>query len=167
MCNENCISCRCSFQQISQLLRDLAVSESARSTGFAREAVAAAKSIDDFPDELQAIISQVAVNIHGICVPISSPDNPKFDDFRLYLRSSSLHLKTFTCLLCSSNISFFFFLLLSMRGTFLCRRVVIDLFIAEGPNAKLKKAPIIEAANMKLKREIPQPEYQKVTSKQY
>ncbi|KAL0378106.1 UNVERIFIED_CONTAM: DNA-directed RNA polymerase III subunit RPC5 [Sesamum radiatum] len=113
----------CSFQQISQRLRDMAVSESKRSTGFAREAVAAANSIDAFPDELQAIISQVAVNIHGICVPKSSPDNPQYDPFR---------------------------------------KIVIDLFLAEGPNAKLKKAPIVEAAKMQLKREIPSIEYQKV-----
>ncbi|KAI3451724.1 hypothetical protein Pfo_008389 [Paulownia fortunei] len=113
----------CSFQQISQRLRDMAVSESARSTGFAREAVAAANSIDAYPDELQAIINQVAVNIHGICVPKSSPDYPQYDPFR---------------------------------------KVVIDLFVAEGPNAKLKKAPILEAAKMELKREIPQIEYQKV-----
>ncbi|KAL2241365.1 UNVERIFIED_CONTAM: hypothetical protein Sindi_0777700 [Sesamum indicum] len=112
----------CSFQQISQRLRDMAVSESKRSTGFAREAVAAANSIDAFPDELQAIISQVAVNIHGICVPKSSPDNPQYDPFR---------------------------------------KIVIDLFLAEGPNAKLKKAPILEAAKMELKRDISPIEYQK------
>ncbi|KAK6150926.1 hypothetical protein DH2020_015858 [Rehmannia glutinosa] len=113
----------CSFQQISQLLRDMAVSESARSTGFAREAVVAANSIDAYPDELQTIINQVAVNIHGICVPKSSPDNPQYDPFR---------------------------------------KVVIDLFVAEVPNAKLKKATILEASKMELKREISQIEYQKV-----
>ncbi|KAK6150925.1 hypothetical protein DH2020_015857 [Rehmannia glutinosa] len=111
------------FQQISQLLRDMAVSESARSTGFAREAVVAANSIDAYPDELQTIINQVAVNIHGICVPKSSPDNPQYDPFR---------------------------------------KVVIDLFVAEVPNAKLKKATILEASKMELKREISQIEYQKV-----
>ncbi|XP_073311538.1 uncharacterized protein [Primulina huaijiensis] len=113
----------CSFQQISQRLRDLAVSESARSTGFAKEAVAAANSIDSFPTELQAIINQVAVNIHGVCVPKSSPDHPQYDPFR---------------------------------------KVVINLFVAEGPNAKLKKASILEAAKMELKRDITQAEYQKV-----
>ncbi|KAL3844848.1 hypothetical protein ACJIZ3_002251 [Penstemon smallii] len=111
----------CSYQQISQRLRDMAVLK--RSTTFAREAVAAAECIDTFPDELQAIVSQVAVNVHGICVPKSSPNHPQYDLFR---------------------------------------KVVIDLFVAEGPNAKLKKAPIIEAAKMELKREIPQIEYQKV-----
>ncbi|XP_075501526.1 uncharacterized protein LOC142539740 [Primulina tabacum] len=113
----------CGFQQISQRLRDMAVSESARSTGFAKEAVAAANSIDSFPTELQAIVNQVAVNIHGICVPKSSPDHPQYDPFR---------------------------------------KIVIDLFVAEGPNAKLKKAPIIEAAKMELKRDITTTEYNKV-----
>ncbi|CAA0817293.1 SIN-like family protein [Striga hermonthica] len=113
----------CSFQQISQLLRDMAVSESARSTGFAREAVTAANSIDAYPDELQAIINQIAVNIHGICVPKSSPDCPQYDSFR---------------------------------------KVVIDLFIAQGPNARLRKASITEAARMELKREPSTIEYDKV-----
>lgn len=85
----------CSVQQISQRLRDMAVSESARSKGFAKEAVAAANSIDAFPDEVQAIISEVAVNVHGICVPKSSPDHPEYDDLRSFLCSSFLHLIPF------------------------------------------------------------------------
>ncbi|KAL8490473.1 hypothetical protein ACS0TY_026098 [Phlomoides rotata] len=115
----------CSFQQISQQLRDMAleVSGSARSSGFARGAVAAANSIDAFPEELQEIISKVAVNIHGIYVPVSSPDNKKFDEFR---------------------------------------KVVIDLFRAEGPNAKLKKATISEAAKLQLQRDVSPIEYNKV-----
>ncbi|XP_022870607.1 DNA-directed RNA polymerase III subunit RPC5-like [Olea europaea var. sylvestris] len=59
----------CSFQQICQRLRDLADSESARSRGFAKETVAAANSICAFADELQAIISRFAFNIHGVYVP--------------------------------------------------------------------------------------------------
>ncbi|KAL6551870.1 hypothetical protein OROGR_008024 [Orobanche gracilis] len=114
-----------SFQQISQLLRGMAVSESARSTGFAREAVAAANSIDAYPDEFQAIINEVAVNIHGTCVPKSSPDSPQYDPFR---------------------------------------EVVIDLLKNEGPNAKLRKALILEAAKLKLNREIPPNEFQKVVT---
>ncbi|KAL3630312.1 hypothetical protein CASFOL_023296 [Castilleja foliolosa] len=113
----------CSFQQISQLLRDMAVSESIRGTGFAREAVAAANSIDAHPHDLQEILNSVAINIHGICVPKSSPDNPQHDPFR---------------------------------------RVVIDLLIAQGPNAKLKKASIYEAAKVQLLREPTLAEYQKV-----
>lgn len=41
----------------------------------------------------------------------------------------------------------------------------IELLIAEGPNAKLKKAPIAKAAKMELKRDIPQIEYQNVRVK--
>ncbi|CAI9766948.1 unnamed protein product [Fraxinus pennsylvanica] len=85
----------CSFQQICQRLRDLAVSESARSRRFAKEAVVAANIID----------------------------HPQYDPFR---------------------------------------KVAIDYLIAEGPNAKLKKAPIVEAAKMELQRDIPQIEHQKV-----
>lgn len=45
------------------------------------------------------------------------------------------------------------------------RKIVIDLLIVEGPNAKLKKASIIEAGKMGLKREeIPNVEYNKVSS---
>ncbi|KAH6782198.1 hypothetical protein C2S51_007491, partial [Perilla frutescens var. frutescens] len=113
----------CSFQQISQKLKDFAVSGHARSKGFAKEAVAAASNIDAFPDELQSILSEVAVNIHGICVPRSSPDFPQYDELR---------------------------------------KVIIDLFLAEGPNAKLKKASINAAANMKLEKAIDQSAYPKV-----
>lgn len=74
----------------------MAVSESTRSTGFSREAVSAVNSIDAYPDELQAIISQVAVNIHGICVPKSSPDYPQYDPFRLHHCSSLFAYKAFT-----------------------------------------------------------------------
>lgn len=113
----------CSFQQICQRLREMAVSESSRPKGFAREAIAAANGVEAPPEELQAIISQVAINIHGVYVLKSSPVHPEHDEFR---------------------------------------KVVIDLFIAEGPNAKLKKASMIEAAKLQLKRDINSLEYQKV-----
>ncbi|CAA3021975.1 DNA-directed RNA polymerase III subunit RPC5 [Olea europaea subsp. europaea] len=112
-----------SFQQICQRLKDLADSESARSRGFAKETFAAANSICAFPDELQAIISRFAFDIHGVYVPKSFPDHPQYDPFR---------------------------------------KVVIDLLIAEGPKAKLKEVPIVEAAKMELQRDIPQIGYQKV-----
>ncbi|GFY86362.1 hypothetical protein Acr_05g0000010, partial [Actinidia rufa] len=41
------------------------------------------------------------------------------------------------------------------------RKIVIDLLIAEGPNAKLKKAAISEAAKLQLNRDITPNEYQK------
>uniref|UniRef100_A0A5B7AY01 DNA-directed RNA polymerase III subunit RPC5 n=1 Tax=Davidia involucrata TaxID=16924 RepID=A0A5B7AY01_DAVIN len=113
----------CSFQQICQRLRDMAVSDSIRQKGFAREAIAAANGIDAPQEELLEIFSQVAINIHGVFVSKSSPDHPQHDELR---------------------------------------KIVINLLIAEGPNAKLKKASIIEAARLQLKRDITPNEYQKV-----
>lgn len=129
----------------------MAVSESSRPKGFAREAVAAANGVDAPPEELQAIISQVAINIHGVYVLKSSPDHPQYDQFRLFL--------TLDC-----SLFFLQIYLVSAwsRLVFFCRKVVIDLFIAEGPNAKLKKASMIEAAKLQLKRDINSIEYQKV-----
>ncbi|KAA8531837.1 hypothetical protein F0562_006446 [Nyssa sinensis] len=113
----------CSFQQICQRLREMAVSESTRPKGVGREAVAAANGVDAPQEELLEIINQVAINIHGVFVPKSSSDHPQYDELR---------------------------------------KIVINLLIAEGPNAKLKKASIIEAARLQLKRDITPNEYQKV-----
>jgi len=44
----------------------------------------------------------------------------------------------------------------------LCRDVVIDMLCGSGPNAKLKKAEILEAARRKLGREVASNEYTKV-----
>lgn len=116
----------CSFQQICQRLREMAVSKTSHPKGDAKEVLAAAKGVDAPMEELQAVIGQVAINIHGVYVPKSSPDHPDCNDFR---------------------------------------KVVIDLFLAEGPNAKLKKASIVEAAKLQLKvDDIPQAVYQKVLS---
>ncbi|KAH1223190.1 DNA-directed RNA polymerase III subunit RPC5 [Glycine max] len=46
----------------------------------------------------------------------------------------------------------------------LCRDVVIDMLCGSGPNAKLKKAEILEAARRKLGREVASNEYTKVMS---
>lgn len=70
---------------MGRLLREVALSEHQRPTPFAREAEAAANNIEAFPDDFQTIIGQVAVNIHGIWVPKSSPDNPQLDPIRLPL----------------------------------------------------------------------------------
>lgn len=43
------------------------------------------------------------------------------------------------------------------------RRVVINLLIGKGPKATLKKAEIVEAAKMALKRDISKNEYEKVS----
>ncbi|XP_042019239.1 DNA-directed RNA polymerase III subunit RPC5-like isoform X1 [Salvia splendens] len=112
----------CSFEQISQRLREMAIDNRMRSKGSAKESETAANSIVASPHELREIISEVAVNIHGICVPKSSPDHPEYDDLR---------------------------------------KVVIDLFLAKGPDGKLRKAHIIEAANMKLK-DVSETAYKKV-----
>lgn len=48
-------------------------------------------------------------------------------------------------------------------GCLSCRKVVIDLFCAKEPNAKLRKADIIEAAKIVLNREVGNIEYQKVS----
>lgn len=115
----------CSFQQIIQRLREMAVSETVRPKGDARELQAAALGVDAPPEELRAIISQVAVNIHDVYVLKSSPESPQYDPLR---------------------------------------KVIIDLFIADGPTAKLKKASIVEAAKLRLKRDIPDAELKKVLS---
>ena len=45
------------------------------------------------------------------------------------------------------------------------RKVVIDLFCGKEPNAKLKRADIMEAAKIALKKEITTHEYNKVSKK--
>lgn len=44
------------------------------------------------------------------------------------------------------------------------RKIVIDLFMAEGPSAKLKKASVTEAAKLQLNRDITNVEFLKVSS---
>ena len=77
----------------------MAVSESSRPKGFAREAIAAAHGVEAPPEELQAIISQVAINIHGVYVLKSSPVHPEHDEFRLLLDLQPLHFSYFYYLL--------------------------------------------------------------------
>lgn len=71
-----------SFQQICQRLREMAVSKTSRPKGDAKEVLAAAKGVDAPIEELQDVIGQVAINIHGVYVPKSSPDHPECDAFR-------------------------------------------------------------------------------------
>ncbi|XP_059275947.1 uncharacterized protein LOC132030361 isoform X1 [Lycium ferocissimum] len=114
----------CSFQQICQVLQTPADSTSSPQKGAPKKAITAAVGVSDAPqEEIQAALNQVAVNIHGVYVLKSSPDNPQYDALR---------------------------------------KVVIDLFMAEGPSAKLKKASIFEAAKLQLKRDITSVEFQKV-----
>ncbi|KAG5623528.1 hypothetical protein H5410_008746 [Solanum commersonii] len=78
---------------------------------------------DALRKEIEAVVNQIAVNIHGVYVLKSSPDNPQYDALR---------------------------------------KVVIDLFMAEGSSAKLKKASIVEAAKLQLGRDVTTVEFQKV-----
>ncbi|KAL8463948.1 hypothetical protein ACS0TY_033766 [Phlomoides rotata] len=73
-------ACYFRLQQITPRLR-----------AFAQEAVTVANCIDAHLEELREIISQVAVNIHGTYVPISSPDNKN-----LILLGPNLKLKKAT-----------------------------------------------------------------------
>ncbi|KAI8563329.1 hypothetical protein RHMOL_Rhmol03G0103800 [Rhododendron molle] len=112
----------CSFQLICQRLREMAISESTRPKGVAREVKAAAIALDAPQEELLDLIGQFAINIHGVYVSKSSID-PQYDPLR---------------------------------------KIVIDLLIAEGPDAKLKRAAIVEAAKMQLNQDISPNAYQKV-----
>ncbi|XP_076882440.1 uncharacterized protein LOC143530919 [Bidens hawaiensis] len=114
----------CSMNQIRQRLRDMAVSENTQRKGT-REAKAAAAAADAPLEELQKILTEVAVDIHGSFVLKSSPDHPQYDALR---------------------------------------KIVINLFKAQGPGGKLKKANIFAAAEVALKRQITNAEYQKVLS---
>lgn len=55
---------------------------------------------------------------------------------------------------------------ITLRGTYVlfCRKIVINLLLAGGPGAKLKKADIMAAARVGLKRDITTIEYGKVRS---
>lgn len=44
-----------------------------------------------------------------------------------------------------------------------CRKVVIDLLCTKGPNAKLKRGEVFEAAKIALQRDINTNEYNKVS----
>ncbi|KAI9089322.1 hypothetical protein K1719_029601 [Acacia pycnantha] len=109
----------CSFQTICNELRGMALYKSMRSKSGAKIVRDAADGLDAPPEELQAIISETACNIHGYYVLKSSQD----DHFR---------------------------------------DVVIDMLRGSGPNAKLKKAEVLEAARRKLNREVTNSEYNKV-----
>ncbi|KAF8405189.1 hypothetical protein HHK36_010089 [Tetracentron sinense] len=115
----------CSFQLIRQSLRDMAVAKSNFPSADARAFVAAAHGVNTPQEDLQAVISEVAINVHGVYVSKSSSEHPEYDPFR---------------------------------------KVVINLFCAKEPKAKLRKADIVEAAKIALKRNVPTNEYKKVLS---
>lgn len=72
----------CSFQMLCQGLRQLAISQSTLPKADARMVVAAAYGVDAPPEELQEIINQVAISIHGFYVLKSSPEHPEYDALR-------------------------------------------------------------------------------------
>lgn len=114
----------CSFQQICQGLRDLALSQSTLPKADARRVVDAASGVDA-PEELKEFINQVATEIHGRYVLKSSAEHPEYDPLR---------------------------------------KVVINLLRGGGPDVKLRRAEVSEAAKMALKRDITNIEYTKVMS---
>lgn len=60
----------------------MAISESTRPKGIARDAKAAESALDAPQEELVELISQVAINIHGVYVSKSSIDYPQYDPLR-------------------------------------------------------------------------------------
>ncbi|KAK8271278.1 hypothetical protein V6Z12_D11G252400 [Gossypium hirsutum] len=113
----------CSLQLIRKGLRDLALSQSTLPKADARLVVKAAYGADAPEHELQDVVSQVAVELHGgLFVMKSSQENPECDPLR---------------------------------------EVVINLLCVKD---KLKKAEVTAAAQVNLKRDITNNEYNKVMS---
>ncbi|KAJ4840832.1 hypothetical protein Tsubulata_033466, partial [Turnera subulata] len=113
----------CSFQLICRSLRELALSLNGLPKADPRLSITAAFGADAPPEELQEVIDEVAIKIHGFYVLKSSPEHPEYDPLR---------------------------------------KVVIDLLLARGPDAKIKKTEVVELARRDLKREITNNEYNKV-----
>ncbi|PPS14403.1 hypothetical protein GOBAR_AA06168 [Gossypium barbadense] len=110
----------CSLQLIRKGLRDLALSQSTLPKADARLVVKAAYGADAPEHELQDVVSQVAVELHGgLFVMKSSQENPECDPLR---------------------------------------EVVINLLRVKD---KLKKAEVTAAAQVSLKRDITNNEYNK------
>uniref|UniRef100_A0A1J3HVI7 DNA-directed RNA polymerase III subunit RPC5 n=1 Tax=Noccaea caerulescens TaxID=107243 RepID=A0A1J3HVI7_NOCCA len=72
----------CSYETICQTLRDNAVLQANNPKSDSVMAKKVAEAVDAHQDELQEIISEVTVNIHGSFVSKSSPDHPEFDPLR-------------------------------------------------------------------------------------
>ncbi|XVF62008.1 hypothetical protein PTKIN_Ptkin08bG0181900 [Pterospermum kingtungense] len=73
----------CSLQLIRKGLRDLALSQSTLPKADARMVVKAAYGADAPEHELQEVVSQVAVELHGgLFVLRSSPEHPEYDALR-------------------------------------------------------------------------------------
>ncbi|XP_023639054.1 DNA-directed RNA polymerase III subunit RPC5 [Capsella rubella] len=72
----------CRYETICQGLRDLAVLTSNNPKADSGMAVNVALAVDAHQDELKDVISEVAVDIHGSFVSLSSPDHPEYDPLR-------------------------------------------------------------------------------------
>ncbi|ESQ32340.1 hypothetical protein EUTSA_v10003751mg [Eutrema salsugineum] len=72
----------CSYETICQRLRDLAVSTSNNPKADSGMAQQVALAVDAHKEELQQIISEVTVDIHGSFVYKLSPDHPEHDPLR-------------------------------------------------------------------------------------
>ncbi|XP_043711274.1 DNA-directed RNA polymerase III subunit RPC5 isoform X2 [Telopea speciosissima] len=155
----------CSLQLIREGLRDLALSKSNLPKADPRAAIAAAKGADAHLPELQTVISQIAVNIHGVYVLKSSPDHSDSNPLRfasdLSPPLSPPPPKKKKKKKKKRELPFAFML---KSGFSLCRSVIIKLFCAKEPNATLKKADVVHAAKIDLKRDIKDSEFSKVIS---
>ncbi|CAH8298595.1 unnamed protein product [Eruca vesicaria subsp. sativa] len=72
----------CSYETICQRLRDLAVSTSNNPRVDSGMAQQVALAVDSYKEDLQIIISEVTVDIHGSFVSKSSIDHPEYDQLR-------------------------------------------------------------------------------------
>ncbi|KAL0737916.1 hypothetical protein Bca4012_014126 [Brassica carinata] len=72
----------CSYETICQRLRDLAVATSNNPRVDSGMAQQVALAVDSYPEELQIVISEMTVDIHGSFVSKSSQDHPEYDPLR-------------------------------------------------------------------------------------
>ncbi|KAJ0253864.1 Uncharacterized protein HA466_0114710 [Hirschfeldia incana] len=72
----------CSYETICQRLRDLAVATSNNPRVDSGMAQQVALAVDSYPEELQIVISEMTVDIHGSFVSRSSHDHPEYDPLR-------------------------------------------------------------------------------------
>lgn len=109
-----------------------------------------ALAVDAHQDELQLVISEVAVDIHGSFVSKSSPDHPEYDPLRLVCCWNMITLVG--CVSVEALIFLFSII----------REVVINLLLGSVSGTKLMKAEVFAAGRTKLSREITNNEYIKV-----
>ncbi|KAF8105567.1 hypothetical protein N665_0157s0141 [Sinapis alba] len=72
----------CSYETICQRLRDLAVATSNNPRADSGMAQQVALAVDSYQEELQIVINEMTVDIHGSFVSKSSLDHPEYDPLR-------------------------------------------------------------------------------------